>query len=213
MAACLRWRRTWMPTMQHLADVIGGNAPARPCGRQYRRNAVFIVDARKHFTALTTRQRAQMLDELEKMERRSKPANHGNGIVTRPGLAVMRCLLLHFSDRTTGACFPSYDAIQDRTGYCRQTIAQAIRRLERIGVLKIVRRIVRKAVDGVVRVMQATNLYAFAPLPARVDLSSLRDPAPRVFPSLLARLNPHPHGFHRENNGALRTPLASLAFG
>lgn len=180
--------------MQHLADVIGGNAPARPCGRQYRRNAVFVVDARKHFTALTTKERAQLLDELERMERRTKPANHGNGIVTRPALSVMRALLLHFADRKTGACFPSYRAIQDRTGYCRQTIAAAVKRLERIGVLKIVRRLVRKTVGGVVRCVQGTNLYAFASLPARVDLSGMRDPLPKPFPSLLARLNPPQRG-------------------
>jgi len=175
--------------MKSLADTLGGNAPARPCGRQYRHGAVFVMDARKHFTALTTHERARLLDEIERMERRSKPANHGNGIVTRPGLAVMRALLLHFSDRKSGACFPSYRAIQDRTGYCRQTIAAAIKRLERIGVLKIVRRLVRRTIDGVVRCVQGTNLYAFASLPARVDLSSLADPKPKRFPSLIDRLN------------------------
>jgi hypothetical protein len=175
--------------MKSLADALGGNAPARPCGRQYRHTATFVMDARKHFTALTTQQRARLLDEIERMERRTKPANHGNGIVTRPGLAVMRALLLHFADRKTGACFPSYRAIQDRTGYCRQTIAAAVKRLERIGVLKIVRRLVRRTIDGVVRCVQGTNLYSFATLPARVDLSSLADPAPKRAPGLLGRLN------------------------
>jgi hypothetical protein len=52
-------------------------------------------------------------------------------------------LLLTFHNGGSGQCNPSYAALQERTGYCRATIAKALQILEAMKVLTITRRLVR----------------------------------------------------------------------
>jgi hypothetical protein len=86
-------------------------------------------------------------------------------------MIILRCLLMGFHSIRTGACFPSYDAIQKATGLCRQSVAAAIARLEAVGILKVTRRLQRYVNEiGVVMCAQASNLYAFAEPQARIDL-------------------------------------------
>ena len=55
-------------------------------------------------------------------------------------------ILLYKFLSTRGQCFPSYSALATVTGLCRESIARAVSRLEQCGILKIIRRIVRKEV-------------------------------------------------------------------
>lgn len=98
----------------------------------------------------------------EALERRSKRPGRPNGCLGWVGLRVLKCLLWAFLGPR--GCFPSYDRLQDETGLCRQSIRNAIRRLELAGVLKVVRRIVRVQVGGIVMTRQASNCYGFTPL-------------------------------------------------
>lgn len=59
---------------------------------------------------------------------------------------MLRALIFGFLNRATGALYPSYDAIQRRTGFCRSSIAHALARLERCGLLTITRRLCRQYV-------------------------------------------------------------------
>ena len=77
----------------------------------------------------------------EALERRTKGPGQRNGQLGYTGLAVLRALIFGFLNRATGALYPSYDAIQRRTGFCRSSIAHALARLERCGVLTITRRL------------------------------------------------------------------------
>jgi hypothetical protein len=128
---------------------------------RYRRGAVFVRDPLEHGRPLDRNERARVLLLAEAWERRSKRAGCRNGDLGYVGLAVLKCLLWGFLG-AKGLCCPSYDAIQHRTGLCRQSIANGIRRLETAGILRVVRRIVRERIGHVVVTRQASNLYAFA---------------------------------------------------
>jgi len=140
------------------------DVPMRHFG--YRRGVHFIKDIGQHSSLLDRNQKARLLHALEAFERASKRAGCQNGVITRPALAVMRVLLLRFHNAGSGHCFPSYEALQKATGFCRATIAKSLRILEAVGVLKITRRLLRVR-DGAGRLhcQQGSNLYAFAELP------------------------------------------------
>jgi hypothetical protein len=110
---------------------------------------------------------------------------------------------MRFHNRKTGLCYPSYDALQATTGLCRQSIAVALDRLERAGVLRITRRMVRIVGElGGIICQQSSNLYAFAELSGQLDLGAttrprLALPNPRVYET---DGNPKPEVFNRRGN-------------
>src|SRR5262245_35457185 len=97
-----------------------------PPAMAYRRGARFIADPRQHSTPLDRNARARIIHLAEALERRTKPAGRRNGLLGYVGLAVLRVFVLHFANRTTGLCCPSYAAIKERTGLCRHSIAMGL---------------------------------------------------------------------------------------
>ena len=83
---------------------------------------------------------------------------------------MLRCLAFGFLNPATGLCCPGYAAMVEKTGLCRQSIATGLARLERAGIVQIVRRLVRQSVRRVspmtgepetyTGTTQATSLYA-----------------------------------------------------
>jgi hypothetical protein len=136
----------------------------------YRRGSVFVRDVRAASRPLSRAEIARTLYVAEQLELRTKAPGRRNGALGQSGLAILRCLLLRFLHRSTGALFPSYSAIQEATGFCRQTVARALRRLELVGLLTTVRRLTRTVVDGRMIVRQTSNLYRVND--ARADLHS-----------------------------------------
>jgi hypothetical protein len=65
------------------------------------------------------------------------------GPVTRAFLEVLQALLWGFPNSRSGCCFPSYEAIADRAGCARSTVAEALKVLEWAGVLTWQHRITR----------------------------------------------------------------------
>jgi hypothetical protein len=138
---------------------------------RFRHGARFIADWRQHCRALDRNERMRILFLAEALERRSKPAGRRNGLLGYVGLAVLRCLAFGFLNPATGLCCPGYAAIVAKTGLCRQSIATGLARLERAGIVRIVRRLVRQRVERVspitgepeayVGTVQTTSLYAF----------------------------------------------------
>ena len=171
--------------------------------RQYRQGAQFVMNPAALSTPLTGNQRARILHACEVMERKTKGKGQRNGILGIPALLILRCLLLRFHNKKTGLCYPSYDALQAATGLCRQSIARALDRLERAGVLRITRRLIRVAGElGGVLCQQTSNLYGFAELPGQIDLGATTRPRPVL---LLPRVyktdgNPKPEVFNRRGN-------------
>ncbi len=134
--------------------------------KRYRRGASFIRDVRPHSTPLDRNQRARILFLAQKLDRSTKLKGGRNGVLGYIGLEVLRALLLVFHNQKTGACFPSYDRIQEVTRLSRQSIARGLARLEAAGIIKVTRRRQRAiaSVGGLTRqiCVQASNVYAFA---------------------------------------------------
>ncbi|MGA8756645.1 MAG: hypothetical protein WB611_09975, partial [Stellaceae bacterium] len=81
----------------------------------------------------------------EALERRTKRKGKRDGVLGQSALAVLRCLVNYFQNRhKDGRLDPSYTQIRGQTGFCRQTIANAIKNLEHAGILEVMRRIVRE---------------------------------------------------------------------
>lgn len=137
---------------------------------RYRAGGVF-VDPTAVATPMDRNQRAKLLYTAEQLERRSKAPGKRNGLLGQSGLQVLRALLLRFANSRTGSCFPSLLKIQAATRLCRQTIVAALARLERCGIIRIVRRLIRTMIERVspitgelqryVGVVQTSNAYSF----------------------------------------------------
>jgi DNA-binding MarR family transcriptional regulator len=110
------------------------------------------------FTPISRDQRIRILRRAEAIERATKARGKQAGALGQSGLRVLRCLLFDFANTATGRCDPGYRAICRATGFCRQTVAGALARLEAMGLVEIVRRMARAGR----RAVQATNAYLFA---------------------------------------------------
>lgn len=77
--------------------------------------------------------------------RHRQPGQH-KGPITRAFLDVLQALLWGFHNSRDGRCFPSYQAIADRAGCARSTVAEALRVLEFAKVLSWQNRITRAVV-------------------------------------------------------------------
>ncbi|KAB2911763.1 MAG: hypothetical protein F9K29_21685 [Hyphomicrobiaceae bacterium] len=161
---------------------------------------MFVRDPVAVSTRLDRNQRAKLIAMAEGIERRTKVRGSRSGILGLTGLAVLRALVLAFQNRANGICNPSYDALQRLTGFCRQTICAALRRLEAVGIVRAIRRLVRRPIErgGVtfVGVVQASSLYTFR-LEGRVQITPLAVGRARSFPTarvLFALLYPSPLG-------------------
>lgn len=84
-----------------------------------------------------------------------------------PDLHILEALLFRFTTWKTGKCDPTYAQIAELTGHARDTIAGALARLTKAGILQRLRRFIRieDAEGKGPRVEQAANAYRFE-LPA-----------------------------------------------
>src|SRR4051794_31118538 len=114
---------------------------------RYRHGARFIADWRQHSRVLDRNERARIVFLAEALERRTKLPGRRNGLLGYVGLSVLRCLAFGFLSMRTGLCCPGYGAMMAKTGLCKQSVATGLARLERTGILRIVRRLVRERVE------------------------------------------------------------------
>src|SRR3954469_25437934 len=110
------------------------------------------------FAPISRDQRLRIILRAEAIERFTKRRGKQAGALGQSGLRVLRCLLFDYANTATGRCDPGYRAICRTTGFCRETVARALTRLEAAGLVEIVRRMVRAGR----RAVQATNAYLFA---------------------------------------------------
>lgn len=149
------------------------NEPRRRWERnRYRNGAIYVRDPSAHSTPMDRNRRARLLQLAESLERRTKAAGRRNGALGQIGLQVLRALVLRFHNSRTGLCCPSIWKLQLVTGLSRGAVCDALARLERSGLVKITRRIVRATLERVspitgemqryVGTIQSSNLYGFA---------------------------------------------------
>src|SRR3954462_12381877 len=76
------------------------------------------------------------------LSRRTEERKH-YGVLTAKFLAVLAALLWGFHNSASGRCFPSYERIAEKADCDRSTVHNAIRALERAGILTWVHRLKR----------------------------------------------------------------------
>lgn len=117
----------------------------------------------------------------------AQPGQH-RGPITRAFLEVLEALLWGFHNSRTGVCFPSYERIAEKAECSRTTVYEALKVLERAGMLSWQHRITRvreRCADlfGTSgwrwRVVRTSNAYVFhdpQTQRARVPASEFRNP-------------------------------------
>jgi DNA-binding transcriptional MocR family regulator len=111
------------------------------------------------------------------LSRRTEPGR-AYGALTAKALAVLGALLWQFHNARSGLCIPSYERLAEAAGCARSTVAEALKMLERVGLLTWCNRIERVRArcrdlfgnDGTRwRVVRISNGYRFT-VPGAVSI-------------------------------------------
>jgi hypothetical protein len=130
------------------------------------------------FVPQPKKQLVKLWHRLREWNAEKQPGRYG-GRLGASCLAVAHCLIFDFLNYTSGRLDPSYDAIAQRTGLGRSTVATALARLKEFGVINWVRRCLPgKDEAGRFVLRQDTNAYAV--LPASQWVGYIEPPKPPV---------------------------------
>lgn len=155
---------TWPPH-------VGGrtNQPVRRNSQPFEAGEAFFRPLRKAVVVQIMRAAERVAIRTMRTRGRGRAKRKHAGDLTLSDLAVLEALLFRFLDWKSGRCAPTYQDLEAHTGHARDTIAAAIRRLGKLGILERMRRFRRvESVDGAgPQVQQAPNAYRFD-LPARL---------------------------------------------
>jgi hypothetical protein len=148
-----------------LLNAETGTVGRRPSGaRLYHRGSRFGDPERRK---LDRTQVWRIMASAEALERRTRTKGQHGGLLKAKGLDVLRALLRGFYSYRTGECFPSWDAIAEAAGCCRETVRQKLAVLEQLGIIETVRRkVVETFISRAHRVrfdvaVQTSNSYVF----------------------------------------------------
>jgi len=127
-----------LPAIILSVDPVTGTVGKRPSGaRLYHRGSRFGPPERR---GLDRNLVAKLLFLAEALDRRTRAKRQHGGLLKGKGLDVLRALLRGFYSYRTGECFPSWDAIAEAAGCCRETVRKKLRVLEQLGIIETVRR-------------------------------------------------------------------------
>ncbi len=97
-----------------------------------------------------------------RLRHRTKAKGRKRGVITDATLHIYWHMLFTLADNATGSCTPAIDFIAMKAGAARSTVCEALKALERVGLLKVMRRLVRRTLaDGRISTVQDTNAYTF----------------------------------------------------
>lgn len=120
-----------------------------------------------HFRPYSKGEILAILKKAETLDAWSKKFGCRMGLIGDSGMKVLRALLYGFMDWKTGACFPRIRAIMAKTRYARSTVCEALRRLERVGIVQRINRRQWKTIwrnGGSFKAeVQTSNAYLFSP--------------------------------------------------
>jgi hypothetical protein len=113
------------------------------------------------FVPLKKKEAARRWHKARRFDRQTHTAGKHGGVIGRTALHVLYTLLFDFLDFGTGRLDPSYDAIAAKAGVCRRAVADALARLQDLGLLHWQRRSrPEPEAGGGFRLVQITNAYA-----------------------------------------------------
>ena len=128
-------------------------------------------------------------------------------------MRVLECLIFDFQNWRTGRLDPSYEGIVSKTGLGRSTVAKALARLRRLGLIHWQRRSDHHWRDGRFELRQKTNAYMLLP-PSQWRGAKLPPEAPPPHPSTWGATPPLPDPISQAveelRHDARKTALAIL---
>lgn len=158
---------------------------ARALGRAWHGGSQFAD--RSDFRRIDRKDRFRVWTAAQDLDRRTHRKGRHGGMLGHSGLAVLRCLLFDFLNIENGRLDPTYEAIAAKTGYARDTVIEAMKRLVAAGLVEKTTRIIRERVKQwcelagkvlwIWRTRQTSNAYRVNfPLPDRRDAGDLGAP-------------------------------------
>lgn len=140
------------------------NQPVRRNSQPFAAGEGFFRPLKKPTVVHIMRGAERLAVQSMKARGRTRLKRRRAGELTLQDLNILEALLFKFMDWRTGRCAPTYDDLMEETGHARDTIAGAIKRLAKVGILERMRRFrVVEDRDGKgPQVHQAPNAYRFA---------------------------------------------------
>ncbi len=145
-----------------------GHARRRLATGRPRREKTFVHRPRR----IDRNERVRILFHAKAISSKLRGKGSHGGPLTHAREKVLRALLYDFLNWQDGRCYPSYQRLAKTAGVARSTVAEAIKVIEALGVMRVVNRIIRvrwheRDAAGQVgerwRVMRTSNSYEFIP--------------------------------------------------
>ena len=143
--------------------LFGGMIPPAP--KTYAAWPVWHDSTTKEvrFQPMKKKEAAKLWHKLRKYENQSKQPGHQDGAIGRNGILIMQSLLFDFLNYVSGALYPSYAAIAEKSGVSLSSVYRGLNKLRDAGVINWVRRCKEDYIDGRFTLRQESNAYAVLP--------------------------------------------------
>ena len=144
-------------------SLFGGMIPPAP--KTYAAWPVWHDSTTKEvkFQPMKKKEAAKLWHKLRKYENQSKQPGHQDGAIGRNGILIMQSLLFDFLNYVSGALYPSYAAIAEKSGVSLSSVYRGLNKLRDAGVINWVRRCKEDYIDGRFTLRQESNAYAVLP--------------------------------------------------
>ena len=150
--------------MLSLAEIMPG-LPGLNGGKPYAAWPAWSGSYRDEvrFAPMPKKQALKLYHQARAWNRQKSLGRYG-GILGSAAMRVLECLIFDFLNFASGRLDPGYHAIARKTGLSRSTIATALARLKKLGILHWVRRpTADRDHTGRFVLRQETNAYAVLP--------------------------------------------------
>ena len=195
-------------------SLFGGLIPPAP--KTYAAWPVWHDSTTKEvkFQPMKRKEAAKLWHKARKFENQTKEPGKQDGAIGRNGILIMQSLLFDFLNYVSGALYPSYAAIAEKSGVSLSSVYRGLNKLRDAGVLNWVRRCKEEWIDGRFTLKQESNAYAVLPS-SQWNGFSEPPPAPPPAAGTWGDHPPMPCGLDlasivRREGGSLSAQIAAL---
>jgi Helix-turn-helix domain len=144
-------------------SLFGGLIPPAP--KTYAAWPVWHDSTTKEvkFQPMKRKEAAKLFHKARKLENQGKKPGHQDGAIGRNGILILQSLLFDFLNYVSGALYPSYAAIAEKSGVSLSSVYRGLNKLRDAGVINWVRRCKEEWIDGRFTLKQESNAYAVLP--------------------------------------------------
>ena len=195
-------------------SLFGGMIPPAP--KTYAAWPVWHDSTTKEvkFQPRKKKEAAKLWHKARDFERQTRQPGKQDGAIGRNGILILQSLLFDFLNYVSGALYPSYAAIAEKSGVSLSSVYRGLNKLRDAGVLHWVRRCKEDYIDGRFTLRQESNAYAVLPS-SQWNGFSEPPPAPPPAAGTWGDHPPMPSGLDlasivRREGGSLSAQIAAL---